>query len=120
MVASAVHRSQSSTPPADSTWPQEPQTPSSLNRTNQRQRVALNVNPPPHLDLGSGTHISKTASTAISGQLDAIERKAKIHRTVMVDFASTVDTTLSTVLAKYSITVLLIIVMRSSCVVESS
>ena len=91
MAISTPQRSDSSTQPADFTWPQEPQSPSNLNRTNKRQQRALNVNPPPHLDLGSGMHISKTASTAISGQLDAIKCKAKIHRTVMVDFASTVD-----------------------------
>jgi hypothetical protein len=91
MVTSTPQRSDSSTQPADFTRPQEPQSPSNFNRTSKRQQRALNVNPPLRLDLGSGAHTSKTASTAISCQLDAIERKAKIHRTVMVDFASTVD-----------------------------
>ena len=91
MATSTPQRSNPSTQSADFTQPQEPQSPSILNRANKRQQRALNVNPPPRLDLGGGTHTSKTASIAISGQLDAIERKAKIHRTVMVDFASTVD-----------------------------
>ena len=91
MVTSTPQRSDSSIQSVDFTRPQEPQSPSNLNRTNKRQQRALIVNPPLRLDLGSGTHTSNTASTAVSGQLDAIERKAKIHHTVIVDFASTVD-----------------------------
>ena len=91
MAIPTLQHSNLSTQSTDFTRPQEPQSPSNLNRTNKRQQRALIVNPPLRLDLGSGTHTSKTASTAVSGQLDAIERKAKIHHTVIVDFASTVD-----------------------------
>jgi hypothetical protein len=65
--------------------------PPNLNRTAKRQQRALDVHPPPRLDLGGGANISNTASSAIGGRLDAIEREAKIQRTVMYDFASTVD-----------------------------
>src|SRR5580692_10682720 len=76
---------------ADFTRPQEPQSPSNLNRTAKRQQRALDIHPPPRLDLGSSVHISNTASSAIGGRLDAIEREAKIKHTVMYDFAGIVD-----------------------------
>jgi hypothetical protein len=76
---------------ADFTRPQEPQSPSNLNRTAKRQQRALDIHPPPRLDLGGSAHISNTASSAIGGRLDAIEREAKIKHTVMYDFAGIVD-----------------------------
>jgi hypothetical protein len=75
---------------ADFTRPQEPQSPSNLNRTTKRQKD-LNVNPPPRLELGGGARTCTTASKAISGQLEALEREARIQRTVMNDFAIAVD-----------------------------
>jgi hypothetical protein len=80
-----------STQTADFTRLQEPQSPSNLRCTTKRQQRALNVHPPPRLDLGGGAHISNTASSAIGSRLDAIDREAKTQHTVMRDFASTVD-----------------------------
>ena len=81
--------------PQDSafTRPQEPQSPSNLNRTSKRQHRTLSTNtePPPRLSLGESAPNSHEATAAISTQLEAIEREAKIQRTVMYDFASTVD-----------------------------
>ena len=75
---------------ADFTRPQEPFTPNNLTRAPKRQQRALNITAPPRLDLGGSTHTT-TASKAIGGQLDEIERKARVQRTVMRDFASIVD-----------------------------
>jgi hypothetical protein len=91
MAASTPKSSNSSTQNADFTRPQEPQSPTNLNRTTKRHQRALNINAPPRLDLGSDARTSNTATTAIGGRLDAIEREAKLQRTVMYDFASTVD-----------------------------
>jgi hypothetical protein len=91
MAASSPQRSFSSDQTADFTRPQEPQTPSNLPRTSKRQHRALDIQAPPRLDLGGGAHTSNTAAKAIGGQLEAIERDAKIQRTVMFDFAKTVD-----------------------------
>jgi hypothetical protein len=81
--------------PQDSvfTRPQELQSPSNLNRTSKRQHRTLSTNtvPPPRLSLGESAPNSHDATAAIGSQLDAIEREAKIQRTVMYDFASTVD-----------------------------
>ena len=92
MATSTPHRSNpaSSSHSADFTRPQEPQTPSNLNRTAKRQQRTLNVQPPPRLELGDNANTS-TAARAIGGQLDAFEREAKIQRTVMFDFANAVD-----------------------------
>ena len=90
-MASTPRGSIPSSQDADFTRPQEPQSPTNLNRTSKRQQRALNVDPPPRLDLGSSARTSNTAMTAIGGRLDAIEREAKIQRTIMYDFASTVD-----------------------------
>ena len=91
MATPTPSRPNSSTQSADFTRPQEPPSPPNLNRTAKRHQRALDVHPPPRLDLGGGANISNTASSAIGGRLDAIEREAKIQRTVMHDFASTVD-----------------------------
>jgi hypothetical protein len=91
MAASPPRSSLPSTQTADFTRPQEPQSPTNFIRTTKRQQRVLNVNPPPRLNLGGGAHTSNTATTAIGGRLDAIEREAKIQRTIMYDFASTVD-----------------------------
>ena len=76
---------------ANFTRPHELQSSPNFNRTAKRQQRALDIHPPPHLDLGGSAYISNTASSAIGGHLDAIEREAKIQHTVMYDFASTVD-----------------------------
>jgi hypothetical protein len=87
--------SQSSSQNANFTRPQEPQSPTNLNRTTKRHQRDLNVYPPPRLDLGGGARNCNTASKAISGQLEALEREARIQRTVMNDLATTVDTFVS-------------------------
>ena len=61
----------------------------------KRHQRDLNVNPPPHLDLGGGARDCNTASKAISGQLEALEHEACIQRTVMNDFATMVDSFVS-------------------------
>ena len=91
MAASTPNRSLPSSQNADHTHPQEPQSPSNLNRTSKRQHRNLNVTAPPRLDLGGGANTVNTASKAIGGQLDALEREAKLQRTIMNAFASTVD-----------------------------
>ena len=91
MAASTPNRSLSSSQYADSTRPQEPQSPTNLNRTSKRQQRNLNVTAPPRLDLGGDANTINTASKAIGGQLDALEREAKLQRTIMNGFASTVD-----------------------------
>jgi hypothetical protein len=87
--------SQSSTQNANFTRPQEPESPTNLNRTSKRHQRELNVNPPPRLDLGGSARNCTTASKAISGQLEALEREARIQRTVMNDLAATVDSFVS-------------------------
>ena len=91
MAASTPNRSLSSSQYADSTRPQEPQSPTNLNRTSKRQQRNLNVTAPPRLDLGGDANTVNTASKAIGSQLDALEREAKLQRTIMNGFASTVD-----------------------------
>ena len=76
---------------ADFTQPQDPFTPNNLTRAPKRQQRALNTTAPPRLDLGGSTHTNNTASRAIRGQLDEMEQKARAQRTVMRDFANTVD-----------------------------
>jgi len=76
------------------TGQQEAETPSNLNQHTSK-RHQKNVVPPVRLDLGRGARNSNTATIAITSQLDAIEREAKIQRTIMYDFASTVDTFVS-------------------------
>jgi hypothetical protein len=83
--------SQSSTQNADFTHPQEPQSPTNLNRSSKRQQRRLSVTAPPRLELGGNANTVNTASKAIGGQLDALEREAKLQRTIMHAFASTVD-----------------------------
>jgi len=51
----------------------------------------MNTNPPPRLDLGGRTNTVNTASLAIGDRLDAIDRERNIQRTVMDDFALTLD-----------------------------
>ena len=76
---------------ADFTRQPEPESPTNLNpRTSKRHRRDLNVNPPPRLELGGGAHNNMAAAT-IRNQLDAIERDAKLQRTIMYDFANNVD-----------------------------
>ena len=91
MAASTPNSSLSSSQYADFTRPQEPQSPTNLNRTSKRQQRNLNVTAPPRLDLGGGVNTVNTASKAIGGQLNALEREAKLQRTIMNAFASTVD-----------------------------
>jgi len=91
MAASTPNRSLSSSQYADFTRPQEPQSPTNLNRASKRQQRNLNVTAPPRLDLGGGANTVNTASKAIGGQLDALEREAKLQRSIMNAFASTVD-----------------------------
>ena len=91
MAAPTPCRSLSSSQHADFTRPQEPQSPTNLNRASKRQQRNINVTAPPRLDLGGGARTSHTATTAIGGQLDAIEREAKIQRTLMYNFATIVD-----------------------------
>ena len=91
MAASTPNRSLPSSQYADFTHPQEPQSPTNLNRTSKRQQRNLNVTAPPRLDLGGGANTINTTSKAIGSQLDALEREAKLQRTIMNGFASTVD-----------------------------
>jgi hypothetical protein len=91
MVASTPNRSLSSSQYADFTCPQEPQSPTNLNRASKRQQRNLNVTAPPRLDLGGGANTVNTASKAIGGQLDALKREAKLQRSIMNAFASIVD-----------------------------
>jgi hypothetical protein len=51
----------------------------------------MDVNPPPRLDLGSSMNTTKTATTAIGDKLDATEREQQIQRTVIRDFATSLD-----------------------------
>src|SRR5258705_11756039 len=83
--------SQSSSQNANFTRPQDPQSPTNLNRTTKRHQRALNVNPPPRLDLGGGARNCNTASKAISSQLEALDLEARIQRTVLTDSATTED-----------------------------
>jgi hypothetical protein len=93
---------QSSFPPdiehqnASYTRPQDPSSPTNLTHRITKRHQRLNVNPPPRLNPGGDTPIQTTASKAISSQLEAIEREARIQHTVMNDFASTVDRFVST------------------------
>lgn len=75
------------------TRPQEPQSPSNINRTSKRQHRTLSINTvaPPRLNLGESAPTRHNAAAAIDGELDAIDKEAKIQRTVMHDFACTVD-----------------------------
>ena len=91
MAASTPNRSLSSSQYADFTRPQEPQSPTNLNRTSKRQQRNFNVTTPPRLNLGGDANTVNTASKAIGGQLDALKRKAKLQCTIMNGFASTVD-----------------------------
>ena len=94
MASSTPNRSNpshSSTQNADYTRPQEPSSPTNLNRTSKRHQKNLNVNPPPRLDLGGGAPNSNIATAAIGGRLDALKREAKIQRIIIYDFISTVD-----------------------------
>jgi hypothetical protein len=91
MAVSTPNRSILSSQHADFTRPQEPHSPANLNRTSKRQQRSLNVTAPPRLELGGSANTTKTASKAIGGQLDALEREAKLQRTIMSAFASTVD-----------------------------
>src|SRR5438045_7314472 len=90
-----LNSSHSSSQNAGFTCLQDPQSPTNLNRTMKRHQRDLNVNPPPRLDLGGGARDCNTASKAISGQLEALEREARIQRTVMNDFATMVDSFVS-------------------------
>jgi hypothetical protein len=79
---------------ADFTRPQDPFTLLNFARTPKRQQRSLNNTAPPRLDLGGSAHnINKSniASRAIKGQLDEIERQAKIQHAVIQDFAHSVD-----------------------------
>ena len=79
---------------ADFTRPQDPFTLSNFARTSKRQQRSLNSTAPPRLDLGGSAHNnnnSNIASRAIKGQLDEIERQAKIQRAVIQDFAHSVN-----------------------------
>jgi hypothetical protein len=91
MAASTPNRSISSSRHADFTRPQEPNSPTNLNRTSKRQQRSLNVTAPPRLELGGSANATNAASKAIGGQLDALDREAKLQRTIMSAFASTVD-----------------------------
>jgi hypothetical protein len=91
MAVSTPNRSFLSSQHADFTHPQEPHSPTNLNRTSKRQQRSLNVNAPPRLELGGSANTTKTASKAISSQLDALEHEAKLQRTILSAFASTVD-----------------------------
>ena len=91
MAVSTPNRSISSPQHADFTRPQEPHSPANLTRTSKRQQRSLNVTAPPRLELGGSANTTKTASKAIGGQPDALEREAKLQRTIMSAFASTVD-----------------------------
>src|SRR5438045_6430751 len=90
-----LNSSHSSSQNAGFTCPQDPQSPTNLNRTMKRHQRDLNVNPPPHLDLGGGAHNCNTTSKAISGQLEALECEAHIQCTVMNDFTTMVDSFVS-------------------------
>lgn len=63
---------------ADFTRPQDPFTPNNLTRALKRQQRALNITAPPRLDIGGSTYTSSTTSRAIRGQLDEIERRARV------------------------------------------
>src|SRR5436190_24278945 len=90
-----LNSSHSGSQNAGFTRPQDPQSPTNLNRTMKRHQRDLNVNPLPHLNLGGGPRNCNTASKAISGQLEALEHEARIQRTVMNDFATMVDSFVS-------------------------
>jgi hypothetical protein len=57
---------------------QDPFSPTNLPYRITKRQQRLNVNPPPRLNLGGDTPIQTTASKAISSQLEAIEREARI------------------------------------------
>jgi hypothetical protein len=75
---------------ADFTRLQEPPSPTNPNRTSKRQKE-LNVNPPPCLDLDGSARTCNTASKAVSGQFEALEREARIQHTIIYDLATIVD-----------------------------
>jgi hypothetical protein len=91
MAVSTPNRSISSSRHADFTRPQEPHSPTNFNRTSKRQQRSLNVTAPPRLELGGSANTTNAASKAIGGRLDALDREAKLQRTIMSAFASTVD-----------------------------
>lgn len=78
------------------TCPQDPSSPTNLTHHITKRHQRLNVNPPPRLNPGGDTPIQTMASKAISSQLEAIEREARIQYTIMNDFASMVDRFVST------------------------
>jgi hypothetical protein len=78
------------------TRPQDPFSPTNLPHRITKRQQRPNANPPPRLNPGGDTPIQTTASKAISGQLEAIEREARIQHTIMNDFASMVDRFVST------------------------
>src|SRR5438045_2653670 len=90
-----LNSSHSSSQNAGFTCPQDPQSPTNLNRTMKRHQRDLNVNPLPHFDLGGGARDCNTTSKAISGQLEALKCEARIQRTVMNDFTTMVDSFVS-------------------------
>ena len=49
------------------------------------------MDPPPRLDLGGSAPNSNTATNAIRSNLEAIDRQARLQRTIMYDFAGIVD-----------------------------
>jgi hypothetical protein len=61
------------------------------NTPKRQQRAATNIVPPPNLELDGRALNENTATAAIGGRLDEIEREAKLQRTVMYDFAASVD-----------------------------
>ena len=77
---------------ADHTRQQEAASPSNFNqRAPKRQQRDINVIPPPRLNLGEGMHNDSSAASAISSQLAAIEREAKLRRDIWNGFAANVD-----------------------------
>lgn len=91
-MASATPTRASSPETAAFTRPLELETPSNNNMRNTKRRQRdLDFQPPPCLNLGEGAPANNRASKAVNSQLEAIARRANTQRTVITDFAATVD-----------------------------
>ena len=76
---------------ADFTRDQQPSSPTNINPRPRKQQQRVNNMIPPPLRLGDRAQASNTASNAINGRLDAIERANNIRHAVVRDFGTLVD-----------------------------
>src|SRR6195952_2372418 len=76
---------------ADYTRAHQPSSPTNFDPRPRKQQQKVTYQIPPPLRLGDRTNTSTTASNAINGRLDAIERTTQIRHSVVRDFGALVD-----------------------------